>query len=195
LRSGRPMVINSVGHRRLIREATKDRRASLREITHNYNMASENPVSITTVSNYLSITGIHRRKAAKKPFLHPINIDERLEWCLEHANWTTEDFKKVIWSDESTVVLGQLVEDVYVWRREGERYKKECIVGTMKSGRISVMIWGCFIGNQLGPLVFREGSWNANTYIDILEENMLPLWRKLNSNKENQENESAYIFQ
>ena len=52
-RAGRPVVIGVTGHRRLIREALKERRAPLREITQNYNTESKNPVSTKTVSNYL----------------------------------------------------------------------------------------------------------------------------------------------
>ena len=36
------------------------------------------------------------------------------------------------------------------------------------------MIWGCFISNKLGSIVFIEGSINSNIYISILYENLLP---------------------
>jgi len=147
-RAGRPPVIEPHGQRRLLRITMKDRGLPLQELTQNYNMASQKPVSSSTVRNYLYNAGIERSKAVKKPFLRPPNIDKRLQWCKERESWTAEDFRKVLWSDESTIELGKLNKDVYVWRREGERYKKECIVGAMKTGRISVMVWGCFIGTR-----------------------------------------------
>jgi len=50
----------------------------------------------------------------------------------------------------------------------------------------------------LGPLAFKDGSWNGTVYTNILEAHMLPFWKKLNSRNENQENElpnNNYIFQ
>jgi len=40
-----------------------------------------------------------------------------------------------------------------VWRRPGERYLERCLAPTFKSGRQSLMIWGCMVHGRLGPLV------------------------------------------
>ncbi len=49
------------------------------------------------------------------------------------------------------------------------------------------MIWGCFIKNNLSPLVRLEGKVTAAIYVDVLENNLLPFIDSL----DNQEN---YIF-
>ena len=36
------------------------------------------------------------------------------------------------------------------------------------------MIWGCFAGNKLGPIVFVDGTVNADKYIELLRETVLP---------------------
>jgi DDE superfamily endonuclease len=36
------------------------------------------------------------------------------------------------------------------------------------------MIWGCFIGNKLGPIVFIDGTVNKEVYVGMLEEFFLP---------------------
>ena len=36
------------------------------------------------------------------------------------------------------------------------------------------MIWGCFISNKLGPIVFIEGSVTNNMYTTIVHKNLLP---------------------
>ena len=36
------------------------------------------------------------------------------------------------------------------------------------------MVWGCFVGNKLGPIVSIEGSVNADKYISILHDNFIP---------------------
>jgi DDE superfamily endonuclease len=36
------------------------------------------------------------------------------------------------------------------------------------------MIWGCFAGNKLGPIVFIDGTVNQDLYMAILQENLFP---------------------
>ena len=36
------------------------------------------------------------------------------------------------------------------------------------------MVWGCFVGNKLGPIVSIKGSVNADKYISILRNNFIP---------------------
>ena len=35
------------------------------------------------------------------------------------------------------------------------------------------MIWGCFVGNKLGPIAFINDTVNSDVYIDILRNNLL----------------------
>jgi transposase len=36
------------------------------------------------------------------------------------------------------------------------------------------MVWGCFVGNRLGPLVIVENIVNKEIYFQLLAENLLP---------------------
>ena len=42
------------------------------------------------------------------------------------------------------------------------------IRGKSKGGTVSQMIWGCFIGDKLSPIVFINGTVNTDIYIDLL---------------------------
>jgi len=44
------------------------------------------------------------------------------------------------------------------------------------------MVWGCFIGDKLGPLVFIDGTVNGSTYIQLLEQNLVPFIDLLREN-------------
>ena len=96
-------------------------------------------------------------------------------------NWTLKDWEKVLWSDETSIeVKGTGSRRVMVWRRPGERFNGDCIAPSYKSGRVSVMIWGCFIGRELGPLViFPEGRIDSKRYCDLLHEHLLPFLETL----------------
>jgi hypothetical protein len=64
-----------------------------------------------------------------------------------------EDWKQIIWTDESSVKLGKNSKVVWVWRKPGERYDEKCLTPTFKSGRDSLMVWGCMTHGRLGPLI------------------------------------------
>lgn len=67
-----------------------------------------------------------------------------------------------------------------VRRLKGERYLPDCLAPTFKSGRESVMMWGCFQGNKLGPLALcPKGRMDATKYCNILEEHFIPFWDTL----------------
>ena len=50
------------------------------------------------------------------------------------------------------------------------------------------MVWGCFTKSGLGPLVKLEGRINAEKYVNMLENNLLPYIQTL-------ENKESCIFQ
>ena len=45
---------------------------------------------------------------------------------------------------------------------------------TVKHGGGSVMVWGCFCGNELGMLVRVSSSMNKEEYWEVLSNGMLP---------------------
>ena len=36
------------------------------------------------------------------------------------------------------------------------------------------MVWGCFVGDKLGPIVFIEGTVKQDVYIAVLSQFLLP---------------------
>lgn len=75
--------------------------------------------------------------------------DERLKWALDYKDWTLDDWKMVIWTDETSVVLGHRRGGYRVWRRLEERAVKSCIRERWK-GYLEFMFWGCFSYDKKG---------------------------------------------
>jgi transposase len=169
-RSGRPSVITERQGRLFVRKTMKNRHVSLRELTTNVDFEGAR----ATASNYLHNAGIGSYVAVKKPFISKENQKQRLLWCKERINWSVvPEWSSIIWSDESSVEIGQSSRRELVWRKAGERYNSNCLRPTFKSGRKSVMVWGCFVGDRLGPLVIcEEGRMNSDDYIKILNDNL-----------------------
>ena len=127
-------------------------------------------VSATTLRRRLKEVELFSRIRRRKPVLKPRYIRARLLWARRYANWTIEDWKKVIWSDECVLVLGRKSRRRRCIRKRGHAFKARHCDGTVKSGRISVMVWACFSGMKVGPLIVCEsGNVNTDRYIEILE--------------------------
>jgi hypothetical protein len=90
------------------------------------------------------------------------------KWCKEQHHWTVDNWKCVIWSDESRYTMWWSNGRVWVWRMPGERYLPACVVTTGKFGEGGITVWGCFSWNGLGPLVILHGNINVEGYKDIL---------------------------
>ena len=57
-----------------------------------------------------------------KPFLSDAHKKQQLEWAEAHAHWTVEDWKSVIFSDESKFNLFGSDGHCWCWRKPGEEF-------------------------------------------------------------------------
>lgn len=80
-----------------------------------------------TVWRVLRSASFRKTKPTRKPGLSPAAKAARLQWCLERKDWTLEDWKKVIWSDETAIVLGSRRGYLRVWRTPEERVNASVI--------------------------------------------------------------------
>lgn len=183
-RSGRPGKLNEE-HLEKLKEKVlhndESRREATRDIMDYLNDDLNLDVSHRTTRRAIKATGIKSCPAVVKPFVSEKNAARRVEWCKERLKWTMKDWSKVCWSDECSVeVQGTGTRRVMVWRMPGERFTQDCLAPSFKSGRQSVMMWGCFAGTRLGPLVLcPEGRMNSQKYCGVLQESFLPFWSSL----------------
>ena len=110
---------------------------------------TKNKISVTTVKDRLKKVGLNGRVAKKKPLLSEKNKKARYEWAKNHKDLTEEDWKKVIFSDESPFTLFQWAGKQYVRRRIGEEYKEECINPTVKHGGARFRYGVVLVGMEL----------------------------------------------
>jgi hypothetical protein len=79
-------------------------------------------------------------------------------------------------------------------------YKIRYYDDIVKSGKISIMIWVCFSGAKVGPLiVYNIGNINADRYIEILENGAITFIDELLNTSEDPETiqvatSDAYLF-
>jgi hypothetical protein len=107
-------------------------------------------VSGSTVWRVLRRNGYCSYKRTVKPGLKLEDKAKRLKWCLDHRAWTFEDWKNVIWTDETSVQLGSVRGKRRVWRKSDEAYHPHVITRRWK-GFQELMWWSCFTYNEKGP--------------------------------------------
>lgn len=118
------------------------------------------------------------RRAAHKPLLTEKMRKQRLDFCGRYKHWTSADWRKVVFSDESafkTISKGQRT----VRRPVGaNRFDSKYTVKTVKFPA-GVMVWGCFSGEKgSGGLYFLDKNMNMNAalYMNVLTDHMLPFY-------------------
>lgn len=173
-----PQKISDRDLRRLIRAicASEDgRQASYVQLAKDLGINA----SKSTLQKRLKEAGFRRCKACPKPFINEINRRKRLKFCREHLKWTDEQWKCVIWTDESSFETGKKGK-IWVTRRHNERYCPDCIEKTRHSGRSSVMVWGAISGHGCSDLVWIrptqkiQGGHKTITTIDYIEQVLDP---------------------
>ena len=106
----------------------------------------------------------------KRPFLKKAHRVARYDWAVAHKDWTVEDWKKVIYTDETKINPFGSDGRGIVWKFPGEGLSDRLMEGTVKFGGGSVMMWGCMMWEGVGYACKIDGRMNAELYTQILEE-------------------------
>jgi hypothetical protein len=124
------------------------------------------------VHNSLKVAGLKAVVKKKKPFLSQRHRKARMDFALAHQHWTVEDWKKVVWSDETKI--NRLGSDgrKWVWKKAGESLSDRLVEGTLKFGGGSLMVWGCMLWDGVGDACKIDGRMDGDLYIKILEEDL-----------------------
>ena len=67
-----------------------------------------------------------------------------MDFAVAHKDWTVENWKRVVYSDETKIHRLGSDGKKWVWKKKGEsRVGDRMMEGAMKFGGGSVMVWGC----------------------------------------------------
>jgi hypothetical protein len=131
-------------------------------------------VSAQTVRNALRETGMRDAIKQKKPLLRARHIKARLEVARKYKDWTVDDWKRVVWSDETKINRFGSYGREWCWRKRGERLQARHVQPTVKFGGESLMIWDCFTTHGVGNMCQIEEGIDAKPYTEILDDFVFP---------------------
>ena len=87
----------------MIRDISSGKIENAAIAAHQLSEVTRQTVHPENVRRVLRKAGLKSFKKKKKPFLSKKHQKQLLDFAQKHANWTVEDCKRVIWSDETKI--------------------------------------------------------------------------------------------
>jgi transposase len=147
--SGRKPIVTAWMQRHVIDLAKKNCHMKFKDIGKQLNPK----ISASSVRRILKEAGFAKRKARKVIYLTEEQKEKRVEWARKFEDWGSEDWARVIWSDEVYVVLGDWKGSVFVTRNLQEEFHEDCVIPKFKQSNLRIMAWSCIMKGKKGPLV------------------------------------------
>jgi hypothetical protein len=84
----------------------------------------------------------------------------------------TEDWKRILWTDETNINRLGSGGRKWVWKEVGEPLSDRLVGSTVKFGGGNVMMWGCMFWEGIGHATRIEGKMDAELYCSILDDEL-----------------------
>ena len=88
-----------------------------------------------------------------------------MDFALSHKGWTVEDWKQVIWSDETKINCIGSDGMRWAWKKAGEGLSDRLVRATVKFGGGSLMMWGCMAWQGVEMACKIDGKMDTDLYI------------------------------
>jgi hypothetical protein len=169
---GRPKKLTATDIRHGIRIISSGKADTAVQVHKILQDRTNQDLSVQTVRRSLKRAGMKSAVKTKRPFLSKRHRRERMDFAIAHQYWTVEDWKKVIWSDETKINRFGSDGRKWVWKKPGECLSERLVDPTLKFGGGSLMMWGCFTWNGVGYSCKIDGKMDQQLYCQILEDDL-----------------------
>jgi hypothetical protein len=137
---------------------------------HDKLMELEYFISYKTAINVLKSMNFFVAINVKKPLLTAKHRKRRLAWAKKYQTWTTDDWRRVVFSDETKVNVWGSDGCKHYWSRPAVPLKPHHIDVTVKHGGGSLTMWGCMTYEGPGyACQIYDGTMNSDLYQHILD--------------------------
>lgn len=173
-RSGRPRVTSSRTDRRIVNLVQQIPNITSAEIKDSFPGVLDNVDPSTIRTRLTREFKIMARRPLKKPLVTPVMRQKRLAFCQKYKEWTPEQWRRVMFSDES--MFRQFSNRTQFVRRpqKSSPCNPKYTAPTVKHSP-SIMVWGSFSAAGRGGLFFlpKGKMMNGEQYKIVLEEHLI----------------------
>ncbi|GFX90007.1 transposable element Tc1 transposase [Trichonephila clavipes] len=148
--------------RRIVRQALVDSTVTRSTIRADVGVA----IVPQTFSRHLAEANLKSKRPFRALPLTPEHRQLRLQWCQARSMWNVTDWQKVVFSDESRLVLGTDDNRVRVWRLLGECHYSPHTVLCHTARTAGVMVWGAIAYDSRSTLIVMRGTLTGQRYVD-----------------------------
>jgi len=184
-KNGRPPKLTERDKLYCIRQETIGGKESAVDVAKSLKENLGVSVNAQTVRNVFQEKGLGSFVKPKKPNLSPKNVKERLAWAMAHKDWTIEDWKRVVWSDETKINRFGSDGRKYGWKRDSEEMQPRHMQKTVKHGGGNIKLWSCITYWGVGYIVKIEIILDQHLYKTILEEDLMTSLKEYNIDQKN----------
>lgn len=174
-RTGRNSVLNDRDLRFIKKRIKLNPFDTATSICQELNLCFGKTVGVHTVRKSIRSMGYRNRVPRKKFFISEINRQKRIQFAKEYLSKDIHFWNDVVFSDESKFSISSHDSRAKVWRKINEELSIKNMIGTVKHGGGSILVWGCMAASGVGAMhVIEENTMDQDVYIRFLKENERP---------------------
>ncbi|RYY72011.1 hypothetical protein EON63_21295 [archaeon] len=119
--------------------------------------------------------GLKAMHTIRKPLLTRTHKRKRLEFAMAHRDWTVQQWKQVIFSDETVILARPSDTHKLRWVKPTHGLNPKLVVPTVQGGGVAIMVWGCISTCGFHDLILLDGTVDAKSYVTVLQNYVLPV--------------------
>ena len=164
---GRPQTITRRQRMQICERMRRNPSESAKKLANSL----EFQVSPSTVQRILKKEGFSHKRIKPRKVLSEVHKEKRREYAISHITWSPTDWARVVFTDEKHWNLSGNDGYISIWT-ESQQNPLEMVETNKKGG---LMVWGAISKDGGLRLVCMEGAINADTYVDMLENDFFNL--------------------
>jgi transposase len=179
-KKGRPKILSSRDENFIAKEISTGRIENATKMSREIKERFDISVSRLTVSRVLKNKGFKSAEKKEKPQLSSKNIKSRFEFAKSHKDWTLDDWKRVIFSDETKINRFNSDGRTWYWSKDPSILDEKSVKPSVKHGGGGILLWGCLTFQGVGYCCKIDSTMDQYLYKSILEDDLMKSIRYYN---------------
>ena len=130
------------------------------------------PLSTNTVHLHLKKAGMKAVVKSKHLLLSARYCNACMDFACVHKDWTIDNWKKIIWSDETKINCLGSDGHKWAWKRAGEGLSDRLVNETLRFRGGSLIMWSCMTWEGVGFATKIDGRMHGDLYLQILKDEL-----------------------